>query len=183
MTKEQAIKHLKLMQSGARNAIRYTKNDKKISEEERKEDIEIYQDQLEALEMAIKALEQQPIEDCVSRQAVLDKAWDVPYDGKYIQVVDVGDIQELPPVTPTQRWIPVSEELPKKNMPCLISVGDLNLTQIAMYSDLMGTIDHKIFYQGDYGHDSFMDITKYVKAWMPLLEPYEEKRGSEDGSN
>lgn len=56
----------------------------------------------------IKALEQQP-SDCVSRQAVLDKAWDVPYDGKYIQVVDVGDIQELPPVTPTRksglRWI------------------------------------------------------------------------------
>lgn len=57
MTKEQAIKHLKLMQSGARNAIRYAKNDKEISEEERKEDIEIYQDQLEALNVAVKALE------------------------------------------------------------------------------------------------------------------------------
>ena len=56
MTNEQTIKHLKLMQSGARNAIRYKKNDKEISEEERKEDIEIYQDQLEALDMAIKAL-------------------------------------------------------------------------------------------------------------------------------
>ena len=57
MTKEQAIKHLKLMQSGARNAIRHARNDKEISEEERKEDIEIYQDQLEALKIATKELE------------------------------------------------------------------------------------------------------------------------------
>ena len=47
------------MQSGARNAIRFKKNDKEISEEERKEDIEIYQDQLDALNMAIKALEKE----------------------------------------------------------------------------------------------------------------------------
>ena len=57
MTKDQTIKHLKLMQSGARNAIRFSKNDKKISEEERKEDIEIYQDQLEALNIAIKSMD------------------------------------------------------------------------------------------------------------------------------
>jgi len=57
MTKEEAIKHLKLMQSGARNAIRFTKTDKEISEENRKEDIEIYQDQLEALNMATNAVE------------------------------------------------------------------------------------------------------------------------------
>ncbi len=60
MTRKEAIKHLKLMQSGARNAIRFKKNDKKISEEERKEDIEIYQDQLAALKIATNALEQEP---------------------------------------------------------------------------------------------------------------------------
>ena len=59
-------------------------------------------DWAETVRMAIKALEQQS-DDCVSRQAVLDKAWDVPYEGTYIQVVDVGDIQELPPVTPTRK--------------------------------------------------------------------------------
>ena len=70
------------------------------------------------------------------------------------------------------KWIPVSDHLPEKNMACLVAVGELNLIQIAMYSDLMGTIDHKIFYQGDYGKDSFEDITEYVKAWMPLPLPY-----------
>lgn len=71
------------------------------------------------------------------------------------------------------QWIPVSERLPEKNMACLVSVGKLYLTQIAIYSDLMGTIDHRIFYQGDYGHRNFENITEYVKAWMPLPKPYE----------
>ena len=75
------------------------------------------------------------------------------------------------------RWIPVSEseKLPKRNMACLVAVGKFNLTQMAMYSDLMGTIDHRIFYQGDYGDENFKDITQYVKAWMPLPEPYKEE--------
>lgn len=110
MTKERAIKHLKLMQSGARNAIRFTKNDKEISEEERKEDIEIYQDQLEALEIAIKALEQQPSEDCVSREQVWFMITGGKYpDEDYEQFIDrlVKELEDLPPVTPT---IPISDD-------------------------------------------------------------------------
>lgn len=76
------------------------------------------------------------------------------------------------------RWIPVSERLPEKNMECLVAVGKFNFTQMAIYSDLMGTIDHRIFYQGDYGKKNFENITQYVKAWMPLPEPY--KAESED---
>ena len=79
---------------------------------------------------------------------------------------------------PQGEWISVSERLPDKNMPCLVSVGKFNLTQIAMYSDLMETIDHKIFYQGDYGHENFRNITEYVNAWQPLPEPY-KKGGAE----
>lgn len=138
MTKEQAIKHLKLMQSGARNAIRFTRNDKEINEEERKENIEIYQDQLESLTTAIKALEiveeferaqiitggrlngrtyaykcgledgkrkaleQQPSEDCVSRQAVLSKAELIELeDGQSFMSIDPEDVKALSPVTPT----------------------------------------------------------------------------------
>lgn len=76
------------------------------------------------------------------------------------------------------RWIPVSERLPEKNMRCLVAVGRFNFTEIATYSDLMGMINHKIFYQGEVGHDGFEDITQHVKAWMPLPEPY--KAESED---
>lgn len=76
-------------------------------------------------------------------------------------------------------WIPVSERLPEKNMVCLVAVGEFNLTQMAMYSDLMGTIDHMIFYQGDYGKENFANITQYVKAWMPLPEPYKAESEEE----
>jgi len=71
-------------------------------------------------------------------------------------------------------WTPVSEGLPKKNMACLVAVGKLNFTQISMYSDLMGTINHRIFYQGDYGHENFENITQYVNAWKPLSKTYKE---------
>lgn len=81
-------------------------------------------------------------------------------------------LKELKQLREQTRWIPVSERLPKKNMECLVAVGKFKLTQIAMYSDLMGTIDHRIFYQGDYGHKNFDDITKYVKAWIPLPQSY-----------
>lgn len=86
-------------------------------------------------------------------------------------------IQLIPGSTPYEErpsgeWISVSERLPDKNMPCLVSVGKFNFTQIAMYSDLMETIDHKIFWQGDYGKNNFQNITEYVKAWQPLPELY-----------
>jgi hypothetical protein len=88
-------------------------------------------------------------------------------------------IDNVPTVErPQGEWISVSERLPDKNMPCLVSVGKFNFTQIAMYSDLMGTINHKIFWQGDYGKNNFRNITEYVNAWMPLPEPY-KKRGAE----
>ena len=79
-------------------------------------------------------------------------------------------------------WIPVSERLPDKNIACLVTVGKLNLVQIAIYSDLMETIDHKIFYQGDYGKNNFQNITEYVKAWQPLPEPY-KKEGESDADS
>lgn len=56
-----------------------------------------------ATEYAIKALEQEPCEDAVSRQAVLDKSWELVYpDGTSERVVSVNDIEALPSVKPTQ---------------------------------------------------------------------------------
>lgn len=94
----------------------------------------------------------------------------------YYQHIAEDAIQALEQI----RWIPVNERLPEKNMECLVCVGKLNFTQIAVYSDLMKTIDHKIFYQGDYGKDNFENITQYVKAWMPLPEPYKEGEADDE---
>ena len=67
---------------------------------------------VDPIQMAIKVLEQEPCDDTVSRKALLDKKWDVPFDGKYIQVVDVGDIEELPSVQlarPKGHWINIDK--------------------------------------------------------------------------
>ena len=63
----------------------------------------------DALKAAIQALEQQPCEDCISRQAVLDNAYAY---GNGLEpegyCVNVEDIQALPPVTPLRpkgKWI------------------------------------------------------------------------------
>ena len=122
-----------------------------------------------ALDMAIKALDQEPCEDCISREALLDKKWDVPYDGKYVQVVDVGDIKELPSVTPKKDgWIPCSERLPENDEDVLATNGiGINICWI-------DTDDHKWRLRND---DYIMDS---VIAWMPLPEPYKEEMESKE---
>lgn len=60
-------------------------------------------EQKEWLRMAIKALELQPCKDCISRQVVLEEAFEV--DTKEygrIEVVGVDAINSLPPVTPQE---------------------------------------------------------------------------------
>ena len=71
-------------------------------------------EQVDALEMAIKALEQQPCEDCISREEVKNeiRRWLGYLDEDMISRINVG-INRLPSVTPKAGWIPVSERLPK----------------------------------------------------------------------
>ena len=61
-------------------------------------------DYCESLEMAIEALKQEPCEDCISRQAVLDYLFR-PYSNEELYSnIDIANfIKELPPVTPQQK--------------------------------------------------------------------------------
>lgn len=67
----------------------------------------------EAEEMAIKALSAEPCDDCISRQAALDKAvYTETEEGWSGRTVDVKDIEALPPVTPKHkmgRWISIED--------------------------------------------------------------------------
>ena len=128
---------------------------------------------VDPIQMAIKALEQKPCEDCISRKALLDKKWDVPYDGKYIQVVDVGDIKELPSVTPARKkeeWISCDEKLPKPN-----ELVD-NVRKYYLIQDEYGDM-HVASYlrSGWISIDSFYTLEDDVIAWMPLPERYEHE--------
>lgn len=63
-----------------------------------------------ALQMGIKALEQEPCEDVISRQAVLDITWEEPsYTDALNVLTEVRDkVKELPSVNPQEKtghWI------------------------------------------------------------------------------
>lgn len=66
----------------------------------------LYETQQVALDMAIKALEQQPSEDCVSRKELYNHCFDATIIGKSGKSITRGilledEIDGLPPVTPT----------------------------------------------------------------------------------
>ena len=58
----------------------------------------------EAFDMAIKALEQQSCEDCISRQEVLEQAKDYGSKTYLIPVNSVKTLPSVQPTRPTARW-------------------------------------------------------------------------------
>lgn len=142
MTKEEAINQLKIELSMWES------------------DCKSYHKTKEALKMAIKALSEEPCEDAVSRQAVDELSKELVHTTR-----DKADflcnfwekLQKLPPVTPTQRWIPVSERLPEEGKEVLVSGYDTYGKKVAIAR-----------YQGEkYGFTCGL-----VNAWMPLPKPY-----------
>ena len=65
----------------------------------------------EALDMAINALEQEPCDDCISRQAIDEiKELMTDINGDTVYAARMSDIRQLPPVTPAEKvghWIDV----------------------------------------------------------------------------
>ena len=67
----------------------------------------------EAHKMAIKALEQEPCEDCISRKALLDAIWQKEYGKDYdgvntLDIRHINIIEKMPSVKPTRakgKWI------------------------------------------------------------------------------
>lgn len=130
-----------------------------------------------------EALEQQPCDDCISRQAAID----VIYDNEYKKDMR-KELEQLPPVTPKEKtgWIPVTYRLmteeekkyyeeytdcdlteifdcpmPEDGQEILISIsGGYVCADVCSLDDKYGV--------GLESHDSWEDVI----AWMPLPEPY-----------
>ena len=139
-----------------------------------------------ALEMAIKALSQEPCDDAISREELLKAidTWDkfgytetgcfvrepkgdyVPYI-HYVDVIKC--IKGMPSVTQKSgKWIPVSERLPEDRRTVFVTAYWHETYQVMMAS-----------YYGDglWWCVPFNNCGEHMqrlnpKAWMPLPEPY-----------
>lgn len=114
-------------------------------------------------------------EDCISRQAVLDKKNLVELDdGQSFYCINPKEVKTLPSVTPQHpRWIPVSERMPQKTDYYLIQYSREvcpDEMAVAFYSVEEAELDSNYSWE-------FKPIAdcKEVIAWQPLPELYEER--------
>ena len=131
---------------------------------------------MQALKMAISALEQQPCEDAVSRDFLFKVLDDFcGHDRTATITLDtLADIvYELPSVTrQTGEWISVGERLPEDE-------------QEVLFSTKTGRVHSGKYHDDDstnrwYSHrDKCRAWNNVVIAWMPLPKPYEPQE-SED---
>ena len=144
---------------------------------------QINQAAFEALDMAIKALEQQPCEDTISRQAAIDALdvlcqehrYKIPgkretysqYNEAWQDALDraEGAIFNLPSAQPEQQWIPCSEGPPKESGTYTVTAYD-GATNRVTYAK----------YQKRLKRWELTGARAYwrVLAWCPPPEPYKE---------
>lgn len=170
MTRDEAIAQLK-MDRDLCNFNPMTGEEEPMNEDCRKSAV--------ALDMAIKALEQEPCEDAVSRQLALyalDKRLDsIPMEQTTEILLLRKDLRELPSVKPTG-WITVSERMPKPNETEHM-IAKYYLVQNE-YGDMMvARFDGKGWKQM-YQPNSYLEDD--VIAWMPLPSPYELQESEDD---
>jgi hypothetical protein len=115
-----------------------------------------------------KIKEQQPCEDCVSRQALINA---FPISDTYTLDDIIATIKFQPPVTPTQRWIPVSERLPEDGRPVLIYAWNVHHV-VARYDSFRTEDGYKKCWVTADSWNGNTEIKNEVIEWMPLPEPY-----------
>ena len=114
-------------------------------------------------------LEQEPCEDCISREEALKALMDewTEFDSELIDYL-IEKIDKLPSVAPQPRWIPVETALPEWGVNVLV------YAERNAYGD-KGQFKRKVIDIGwQCGGDWHIDGCNGVVgiAWMPLPEPY-----------
>ena len=119
----------------------------------------------DAIKKAIETLESEPCENCVSREFMYKLgAKCIAARNENGELIAITSIESLPPVTPKQRWTPVSEGLPEQETNVLICnrQGEIEIAQGSRFDN--GTWE---WYTSGWRYGE-------VIAWMPLPEPYKE---------
>ena len=129
------------------------------------------------LQVLGKYADQEPCDDAVSRQAVLEKAINVPIAKVmtdelleyckviYRKVVFVDDIDKLPSVRPQEsKWIPVRDErFPEQHKEVIVTDVETNDSYLSRYiGDGYWECDNGLF-------------KGRIIAWMPKPKPYEQQ--------
>ncbi|MBO7732910.1 MAG: hypothetical protein J6S67_10165 [Methanobrevibacter sp.] len=92
----------------------------------------------------------------------------IPYKGIVMAAINAIKRGTPPPKGQEPRWIPVSERLPKNRGFYLVSTTDC----ITIMEFISGWISQNIGL-----------CNGYVKAWMPLPQPYKAESEAADGNN
>ena len=117
------------------------------------------------LRETLKMLQAEQCEDAVSKKDMYFNLTNGAYPNETIkQFIDrlVKELESMPPVTPIQKWIPVSERLP-----------DIHNYSAKYLTTVKGVGVHILSFTECDGEHWWE--YKDVIAWMPLPEPYTEK--------
>lgn len=126
---------------------------------------------IEALEIAINVLEQQPCKDAISRAEILKYAQLIRDDeGIVHEMVHVDDIKDAPSVT-WSGWKSVTWELPEPNTAVLLYVKYKSSGQ---WTYQLGMWDDNKLAWEDWRTPYQLEEEFEVIAWMELPERYEE---------
>ena len=109
------------------------------------------------------------MEDLISRQAVDHLCFEYLKPNTDDNIAFYEHFCDLPPVTPTHRWIPCSERLPEEIGTYLVTLE---------YKEHGKGITTLWYHGKQFGWD--LRVADVVVAWQPLPQPYEEKRGGEN---
>lgn len=104
-------------------------------------------------------------------------SWQIDADGQEHDGVTLQSIiDKMPTIEPEQKWIPVSERLPHGSCSDLVNVSihdDSGDTPFDYTSCGWVTTDGEYWIVDN-------EINNHVIAWMPLPEPYKERREDEN---
>jgi len=119
--------------------------------------------------------EQEPCNDCISREAVENITWQDPTYTDPLNVLTEAreKIRALPPVQPKQDWIPVTERLPEEGINPITQ--DYYEYQCTIYLNEVYDLRFLRFGKGHWWNGGWL-ADDYVIAWMERPEPYKENK-------
>lgn len=123
----------------------------------------------QALDEIIKALDQEPEEDCISKALtleILNAMANVDKDNIKVYSKVYSQIKDIPKVKRKfGKWIPVSERLPEIGKVVLITCP---------FTICLSEHGNRLVTFDQWNGKEWIRFDGYVSAWQPLPEPYEE---------